>query len=456
MTQENDIMNIQKITVVGAGQIGTSLVMAIRGRYPGAEIVALDTNKNLEEKFVEALGKAGIDSKSITLAYNDASQEITGSKQVAGSNLVILATPISQFGNAVRTIAPYLSENTFITDVGSVKELSIERIRSAIDEACPRLSDRYVPAHILNGNAGSGPLTASPKKPEEKTLFEGQPLILVPDVGNEKAYDFVKGFWQSLSTRIFEMPAGQHDRIVGTTSHFHYASMFALMLTDEIENGSGPDIGGWIHGPKGMTRVANAETEMWRAIFEDNRDNILKSAECFKSILSETMKVIETDNAKALPDIISSAHAYAKDVRGDRGGKPVDPSEYLGRTDLINSAFASLISMAVARNVQRVEQETGQPFAPIANPSAKDGMGPIGIDPKAVLYLLKEYGPQLKKRTKTYIEKLDVLITAIKENDNATICRFIDEARQTRQVILQRPTFPQALFQPEGASLRCG
>jgi prephenate dehydrogenase len=446
-------MDIKKIVVMGAGQVGTSLVMAVRKQYPDVSIVVMDTQKNvvvdtkhhvvldphkdLHKEFAEALEKANFGMKNIDLVFDNP-------QKVADADIIILAAPISEFGKVVEKLAPYISAKSIITDIGSVKGLSIERINTAIDKTCPQLSGKYVPSHIMNGNAGSGPLTASPQLPQDKTLLDGKPMIIVPGVATEAAYQYIKNFWQSLNANIFEMSATQHDNIVGTTSHFHYASMFALILTDKMRTGEGTDLGAWVHGARGMTRVADAGTKMWQAVFKDNRENIIHSAEQFKKILLETAQIVQIGEEKAVATVIQSAHAYAKEVRGDRGGSPVPEADYLGKNDLINSAFGALVSIAVTLNVKRAENETGQPFAPMANPSAKDGMGPIGIDPKAVAYLLKTYGPQLSERVDEYVAKLDTLTSAIARNDNTAICGIIDEARATRQTILKGPDEPQA------------
>ena len=444
-------MDIHKISIIGAGQVGVSLLMAIRKKYPHAKIsiqdtkkatvcdmhgqIALDPNAALEHDVWAALDRAAISKDNIDFSWD-------APEAVSGSDLVILATPISEFGKVIETIGPYVSDNTIITDIGSVKEPAIKRIMATIKAKFPQLMERYVPSHILNGNADTGPLSASPKSPEDGTLFEDKPMVMVPGVANGQSFLFLKNFWQSLGTNIFELTAKQHDQILGTTSHFHYASMFAFILIDDIKTGVGRDIGDWIHGKKGMTRIADANTAVYLSIFQDNRDNVLASAKNFKSILSELLTIITVNHEPSVTKVLGDAHAYAKAVRGDRGGDILDPSEYVGKTDLINSAFASLMSVAVTLNVKNIEEKTGEAFAPMANPSAKDGMGPIGIDLAATTHLLGAYKWDLRNKINNYIPKLDSLIGAIDKNDVTAICRFIDEARHTRQEILSGASRP--------------
>ncbi|MBI1273198.1 MAG: prephenate dehydrogenase/arogenate dehydrogenase family protein [Alphaproteobacteria bacterium] len=438
------VEDIKKITIVGGGQVGTSLVMAVRRQYPHAAIAVIEQDARLKNDFARALNRAGVDGSGITFT--------TTPDAVTDSDLTILATPISQFGNAIKSLRAYLSPSTIITDVGSVKEASIRNINAALQEA--GLQNAYVPAHPLNGNAGSGPLSASPDSREGATLFQGKPVALIPGA-NPQAHNFVAGFWRSLGADVHEMAADAHDRTLGVTSHLQHALMFALIQTDFFKDGEGADIGGWVHGQRGMTRIADAGTEMWRAIFTENRANILRSAESFKHTLRQIAKIAEDETSlwrtvgrwlgfNKLKGIIDVAHSYARQVLGDRGGNPLRASLYSGaHEDLAGSAFASLISTAIAMNARHTETITGQPIAPIANPSLKDGMAPIGIDPGAVQALLAQYGTQLPAMVSQYIEKLDILIDAIKRNDNKAICRFIDTARETRKAILMKPSYPE-------------
>src|SRR5262249_29390975 len=148
----------------------------------------------------------------------------TDPREIAGAGLVILSTPISQFGEAVKSVSPYLGGDTIVTDVGSAKQRSIETIRSALPQGA-----EYVPAHPLNGNAGSGPLTAS------DTMFDGKPVIVIPDQASKPAEASVKGFWESLGAKVTSMDAEKHDKLLGTMSHLEHAIMFSVMNTSFIQ-----------------------------------------------------------------------------------------------------------------------------------------------------------------------------------------------------------------------------
>jgi len=97
------------------------------------------------------------------------------------------------------------------------------------------------------------------------------------------------------------------------------------------------------------------------------------------------------------------------------------------------SAFASLLSVAIASNVARVQNETGQPIAPIANPSLKDGMGAVAADPGSVARLLKAHGKDIQPMVADFLRQFDVLISNIENRDEGAIRQTIAQARENRR-----------------------
>lgn len=439
----------KKVTIFGGGQIGTSIVAALRQSDHNVHINVIDEIENgpSKEEFYGALTNKGISTDNIYFAYSGV--------HAATSDLIILATPISQFESVVRDSGRYFT-GAIVTDVGSVKEESIKAIRRSLPKGIP-----YVPAHPFNGNAGSGPATADPALFQGKPVFLVKPVFSVLGIADQAAFDRVSRFYESFGAKIVPIDAACHDEIVGTMSHLEHVLMFSLIRFNNFRHGptaDSPDIGGWVHGPRGMTRIADAGREMWRAIFEDNRDNILRSAQAFQKNLADTMCVIKpifqfsglfgSGNHRLVIDaMVDSVHAYAREVRGDRGGQPVDQVEYKAKGNLIHSALGALVSVAIAQNLLRVEVETGIPLASIANPSLKDGLGPIGIDPEAVKSLFKEYGPQLRPMVRGLIRQMNVLITAIKKGNWNAVENIIEDAREIRLAILAGAQHPN--FAPE-------
>ncbi len=392
--------------------------MATAKTHPKTKVLAYD-NAALEEPFFKALGLSNIQNENVTFTINP--------KDIEGADMVILATPVGNFDKAIKAIAPYVTDKTIFTDVGSVKELSQRRIRLALDShVSPETA--YVPFHILNGNAGSGPSTA------DASIFKA-PGVLVPGQSDPQTEKKIEEFWRSLGTTVHKMSARKHDAIFGTASHLEHVIMFSVMktdfMTDWLYQRGESDPGNWIQA---MTRIADASPDMWIGNFNDNKDQILKTAQGFRRILTEISE-LATKEVAALPLKIEELHSYAKDKRSARIA-PFERSKLDG-TNADVAAAMGLLSLAITANVKRVEEETGQPIAPLANPSLKDGLGPVAIDPKNVAFLLKEKARKLGPTIEDFLKSFDKTVGLIKDGNDEEIRKLIESVTERRRALPQ-------------------
>jgi prephenate dehydrogenase len=101
-------MSIQ-ITIVGLGQIGTSIGLALKGKMETLRRVGHD----LDIKIARQAEKMGaVDRVEINLP-----------KSVREAELVILSLPLDQLKETLRIIAPDLKEGAVVMDTGPVKEI---------------------------------------------------------------------------------------------------------------------------------------------------------------------------------------------------------------------------------------------------------------------------------------------------------------------------------------------
>jgi cyclohexadieny/prephenate dehydrogenase len=409
---------IGKVAIIGAGQIGTSLTMAVLEKNPQTEIVAVDNNPTVAEDFWSTLKKNGFDDRDLNRVT-----WTTEACYVEGADLIVLATPISAFGNAVQEVREFVAPAAIWTDIGSVKELSIARI----DERLP-VGAHYVPSHLLNGNAGSGPRTA------DKSLFQGKPMIVVPGHAPQQDELKVQAFWESLGSIVTKMPAVTHDAMLGTMSHLEHVIVFSLMLSPPMQTflaqETVTDPGNWIQA---LTRIGDAGPDMWVAIFRDNRDQILETAKHFRLFLEEA----PTDGQ------MDSLNAYARPLPSLRV-VPNGSNAFVGY-DASLSALVARVSLAITANVQRVEQATGQRVAPIANPSLKDGLAPTGMAIESVRHLLTGYRETLPALVRDYLASFDATVRAIEKGDEQTLADLVVRCRDKRREMTQifaGPTLP--------------
>ncbi len=122
----------RRVAVLGLGQIGGSLLRALR--QAGAEVVGFDTDP----------GTAGAASAA---GYPVAP---TPAAAVHGADLVALAMPLPDVGGALASIAPHLAAGTALTDVGTLKQPVLDAVRQAMPAA------DFIGGHPLAGVEETG------------------------------------------------------------------------------------------------------------------------------------------------------------------------------------------------------------------------------------------------------------------------------------------------------------
>ena len=144
-----------KITIIGAGLIGSSLARAIKAHKIAKTLIIADASEDVCKTVLE-LGFA--DKIDIDLVQS-----------VQGSELVILATPVGTFADIAEEICPFLQPGAILTDVGSTKKTVIDNITPFLPE-----SVHLLPAHPIAGTEHSGP------KAGFAELFQDRWCIITP------------------------------------------------------------------------------------------------------------------------------------------------------------------------------------------------------------------------------------------------------------------------------------
>jgi prephenate dehydrogenase len=123
-------------------------------------------------------------------------------------------------------------------------------------------------------------------------LFEGRMAILTP-TKNTRAEDFdlLEQFWQSLGSVVIQMTPEEHDEAMAVTSHLPHVAAAALVLTmpEKYLRLTGA-------GMLDTTRVAGGDSELWRQIIVENRDNVLTALEQYGAKLSALHAAVRDNN----------------------------------------------------------------------------------------------------------------------------------------------------------------
>src|SRR5438874_8334899 len=141
--------SLRQITIIGTGLIGGSLGLAFRKNGFRGKIVGCDQKPVLAR--AKRIG-------AITAGIVD---PVEASR---GSDVVVLAVPVGGIIDLIAKLAPHLSPNTLLTDVGSTKAEIAARAKAAFGEHASR---QFLAGHPMAGKENSGIKFADPE------LFRG-------------------------------------------------------------------------------------------------------------------------------------------------------------------------------------------------------------------------------------------------------------------------------------------
>ncbi len=282
----------KKVCVIGCGLIGSSVARAIK-------------KNNLSTKIVSSNRSDAVNKKVIELKIVDDSSSDT-KKMVNGSDLIVIATPLSSYENVILKIKNSLKNGTILTDVGSVKENVINLVEKAVPE-----NVSWISSHPIAGTEESGPEMGFSE------LFENRWCILTPSKkAKEKDIKLLETFWKKIGSKVDVMEAKQHDYILSVTSHIPHLIAYNIVnmtldLQDKKESGIIKYSAG---GLRDFTRIAASNPIMWRDIFIQNKKNTSKMINKFIENLEDLKKAIENEDGKKLEEIFIKTKKIRKKI----------------------------------------------------------------------------------------------------------------------------------------------
>ena len=280
-----------KISIIGCGLIGSSILRAIVEKKLASKISAYDKSS----KVTDYLKK----NFSVEICSNI-------SDVVKNSDLVIIASPLSSYKEILLSIQSNLKENVILTDTGSAKK-EVNKIISNLNLK----NVNWIASHPIAGTEYSGPESGS------AGLFNNRWCILSADknVIKDKISELEK-FWSKLGSKVKSMSFEDHDYILSLTSHLPHAVAYSIVKTainnedkfkdDVIQYSAG--------GLRDFTRIAASDPLMWKDIFIDNSENILKVLDNYSKNLDEIKNAIKNKDSKKLLEIFSSTRKVRKEI----------------------------------------------------------------------------------------------------------------------------------------------
>ena len=261
------------IGIVGLGLIGGSIGLDLRSR--GFDVFGVSSRQQTCDR-AQARGVVSVASIHLSL--------------MAAADVVFICTPLGSIEPIVRDLVPYLSPNTIVTDVGSVKTPIVQAVSS--------LWPNFVGGHPMAGTAESGIEAAVPD------LFVGRPYVLTPQAQTPAAaVDRVEEIARLLGASVYRCSPLDHDRAVAWISHLPLVASATLVAAGTLE-GDRDIVNLAQHlassGFRDTSRVGGGNPELGVMVAKYNREELLRSLSIYRDCLDEFISDIEAENWQAL------------------------------------------------------------------------------------------------------------------------------------------------------------
>lgn len=257
----------RRLAVVGVGLIGGSIGLAadaeVRGWDPRDGVLELARERGAVTTACGSLAEA-----------------------VAGADIVFVAVPVGVLPSVVAEVLAVADEDCVVTDVGSTKRSVV----AAVDDP------RFVGGHPLAGAETAGVEHA------RADLFKGATWYLTPTARTGgMLYERLHRFLVELGARPAALDAETHDALLATVSHLPHVlanvlvARAARVLSEERERlpATGPSF-------RDATRVAGANTEIWRDIYLANADALVDALDDTVRRLSEVRDALAAGDGAAV------------------------------------------------------------------------------------------------------------------------------------------------------------
>ena len=194
-----------KITIVGCGLIGSSILRAAIKKKVSKTIHAYDKSK-----------------ETVSFLKNmkfDENIETDLSIAVKNTDLIIIAAPLSSYKEILLSIKDHINHETILTDTGSVKK-EVNKIVQGFN--LKNIS--WVASHPIAGTEESGPAAGF------ADLFQNRWCIISPGENAKKEnIEKVKKFWELIGCKTKIMSFNDHDYILSLTSHLPHAIAYNIV-----------------------------------------------------------------------------------------------------------------------------------------------------------------------------------------------------------------------------------
>jgi prephenate dehydrogenase len=317
---------LKKLVIFGVGLIGGSVALALKKAGALDNSVAHIVGVGRSEKSLnEALKLGVIDAICIPNEKQTNGPDHPLSKSLhefdsscihaacSDADLILIAAPVAQTADILRSIKPHLNAKTVITDAGSTKSDVLATARDVLGDQF----SQFVGGHPIAGAEKSGVAAA------KSDLFLGKNVVLTPTnlqniqddapeanihaASRASNIARVTEMWQACGAKVSEMSAETHDSIFAAVSHLPHLLAFALV--DDIASRPNAEqlFSFAASGFRDFTRIAGSHPEMWRDISLANKTALLSEISAFENELIQLKELLKNEDGAGLQALFERA-----------------------------------------------------------------------------------------------------------------------------------------------------
>lgn len=282
-----------RVAIVGAGQVGTMLGMALTGAGPDGgvdDVLLFDEDPRVAGKSLDR--GAG---HRVTASMDD----------VLSADTVILAVPVDEIVGWLFYYGDSVEPGTLVIDTGSAKRKVVVAMRHEVPSDAHAMG-----GHPIAGTERPGPAGADPER------LRGATFALCPVREDPVAVSRSRALAEATGAKPFELEALDHDRVIARTSHLPHLAAFALAavagrLAEESDDA--PRLLAST-GFAGATRLAAGDPAMISSFLRANAKEVRGALDDLVRELTLLGRLLEDDDPAALRDALAAGNVARRAV----------------------------------------------------------------------------------------------------------------------------------------------
>jgi prephenate dehydrogenase len=267
----------QKVLIIGAGLMGSSLALALRGQ-------------------VRALYGVDSDPENVRIASGYFDTIATDFDFVPEADLIILAVPVRSIIRLIPEVAALAKPGALLMDIGSTKQEIVATFNTIPSHLYA------VGGHPMCGKEVSGPSAA------DGGLYQGCRFVLSPtERSNHEALVLAAALVAAVGGNLVVLDPRDHDWAVAAISNLPYMASASLVLA--VRAMADLDGVAWelaASGFRDTSRIAGSSVTMLTDILSTNREAALEMLALLQAELAQFEQVLSAGDDKALHSLLLS------------------------------------------------------------------------------------------------------------------------------------------------------